>query len=98
MKSEVYEAIREEVCGFRRTLVGLKPADLIAAVVLTLFQTNPCGVEASIPLTRDSGRRSFRRTLVGLKLAAFLSLGDEPEFQTNPCGVEAHPPRADVPL
>ena len=33
-----------------------------------LFQTNPCGIEATTPGTAAGRQSCFRRTLVGLKL------------------------------
>ena len=54
------------------------------------FQTDPCGVEASLPPVARLTTPCFRRTLVGSK-QEYVQLGAMAlsSFQTDPCGVEA---------
>jgi hypothetical protein len=75
--------------SFRRTLVGLKPPMYGNAESVIAFQTNPRGVEATVPTLKATTASSFRRTLVGLKHARRDRRRGRAQFQTNPRGVEA---------
>jgi len=76
--------------SFRRTLVGLKRQDGDTVTSETLFQTNPCGVEARGGRSGSRRPTCFRRTLVGLKRPMSFEISTASyRFQTNPCGVEA---------
>ena len=76
--------------GFRRTLVGSKlHLRSLSRREGASFQTDPCGVEASLSCSLLTAIAGFRRTLVGSKLAPIVIGLVSLLFQTDPCGVEA---------